>query len=88
MATQTLRLAEIENGRAWVEVDFNDQNNQSLTARWADNLTVPVRIFVYAPNGKQLIDGFLQAGVTGEAPLVGGDRFNVVTQAPSVNLAS
>lgn len=98
MATLTLRLASVENDGCWVEADYNDQNNQALLARWQNTLNRPVRGFVILPSGKVVFDGTIaaagavpaagQIAASGTFDLQGADRFNVVTQSPTVNLAA
>lgn len=98
VATVTMRLASVENDGCWVEVDYNDQNSQSLLARWANNIDRPVRGWVILPNGKTVFDGVIaaagaapgpgQIAASGTFALNGADRFNVQTQTPTVNLAA
>lgn len=87
MATQTWRMSQAGDGLCWVEVDYNDTNDQATLARWNNGMDRPVNCKVTLPNGKVVFDDTLAIGASGTFTLSGGDRFNITTQSPAVNLA-
>lgn len=89
MATQVRRAAEIQNGQAYVDFYYDDTTMLCTRVGWANALPGPVRCFVFKQDGTMIVDETIPANTAERTRnLAGPNRFNVDTEAPSVNLAN
>lgn len=76
MATVTQRVAEVDNGRAFIELTYDDVTEVVTRIAWANNAGRPVLCTFRRPNGVMPINKTLAPGEANSVGLTGGARFN------------
>lgn len=88
MALVTRRLANLSNGTAYVDIDFQDNNELVEAVRWANNYPdrdVLCRV-VREDTGAEVMSTRLGPNTSGSMAFSGGDRFKA--EFYSVSMAS
>ena len=78
MALVTKTMAQISDGQAYIEVDYQDTNEQVEAIRWANNTLFSVRCRVTkGDSNTELFNQILTPGTSGSRVLTGAERFRL-----------